>query len=333
MHTISELWEKQCKTIDFNHTKKNILIYISDDSQIVCSVIEKNLKENGFTTEVFTTIEKLVDRIKIKKPDVILLDFYFEESTSLEFIQNYAQSIPIICMSTTENPDDLNLIFNNQIVDFIPKPIHSDILCLKINNFTRRIEQMKDFETIQVFIDSLLYTIEIRDIYTRGHSERVSCISEHIAKYISLDEQQVQIIKRGALLHDIGKVGVRDSVLLKAGSLSNEEFAEIKNHTVFGYNTCINLNSFHPYLSIIRSHHEKLDGSGYPDGLKGSEIPIEVQIVSIADVFDALTSKRVYRDALSLETAFKILFEEYKKGFWDVEIINALRSLSEKKTI
>jgi len=236
-------------------------------------------------------------------------------------------------MSTTENANDLNRIFINQIVDFIPKPVNNDILRLKIYNFIRRIENLRDFETIQVFIDSLLYTIEIRDVYTRGHSERVSNIAEHIAQHLKLDKQKIEIIRQGALLHDIGKIGVRDSVLLKTGGLTAPEFSEIKNHSVYGYNICLNLKTFQPYLGIIRSHHEKLDGSGYPDGLKRNDLPIEVQIVSVADVFDALTSKRVYRDALSFDTAFDILYEEYKKGFWDIEIINALKEINEREKI
>lgn len=331
-HTIPELWEKQSGDSIFT-PGDNIMVFIADDSTTICSLINTDLIKKGYKTEVFTHLDSLKNRVNIAKPDILLLDFYFQDTTSVNFIEKYAKSIPIICMSTTENNDELNQIFSYGIVDFIPKPLNMDILSLKINNFTNRIFQLRDFETIQYFIDSLLYTIEIRDIYTRGHSERVSLISEKIAIEMKLSDEQIHIIKRGALLHDIGKVGVRDSVLLKAGRLDDNEFTEIKNHTIFGYNVCKNLNTFKNYLNIIRSHHEKLDGSGYPDGLKGDELSIEVKIVSVADVFDALTSKRVYRDALSYETAFKILFEEYQKGYWDLDIITALRNIYDKGLI
>lgn len=330
MHfSISELWEKQYKSFLYSMEQK-LTIFIADDSKTICSVISDHLIKNGFNVEVFYNIGDMEKRLSEKQPDVILLDYYFENTTSLDFIINNAKRLPIMCMSSTENSEDINHIFSYEIVDFIPKPLHLDIIRLKINNFIKRIVQLRDFDNIELFLESLLYTVELKDVYTRGHSERVSKISELIASHLKLDSEKIELIRRGALLHDIGKIGVKDTVLLKTGRLTDEEFDEIKNHTTYGYNICSKLLTFEPYLKIIRNHHEKLNGSGYPDGLKYDEIPIEVQIVSVSDVFDALTSRRVYRDALSNETAYDILFEEYKKGFWDIELITALRDISGK---
>ncbi len=326
--TIAELWEKRFSRSVFSIID-DLTVFIADDSTTITSVINNSLSSKGIDTEVFNTLEALESRLRLKKPDILILDYYFADTTSFEFIKKYSKIIPIIVMSSTENSDDINGVFGFGIIDFVPKPISPDILILKINNFVARIAYMRDYDNMEFFLNSLLYTVEIRDLYTRGHSERVSELSYKMARHLKLDQETSQTIKKGALLHDIGKIGVRDSALLKKGKLTDEEFEEIKSHTTSGFNICKDMMTFQPFLNIIRNHHEKLDGTGYPDGLKGGQIPIDVQIVSIADVYDALTSIRIYRDALPFEKAYQIMYEEYKKGFWDIELLTALREINE----
>lgn len=161
-------------------------------------------------------------------------------------------------------------------------------------------------EQVQV-LNAMVRALEAKDAYTAGHTDRVAAISVRIGYELGLDPDALERIRVGALLHDIGKIGVRDNVLLKPARLTPEEFEYIKRHTTLGDELLSGIEQFRCVLPVIRHHHEKLDGSGYPDGLAGEQIPVEVRVVSVADVLDALTSTRPYRDATSAEVAFEIM--------------------------
>ena len=153
-------------------------------------------------------------------------------------------------------------------------------------------------ETIQ----TLRYTVEAKDKYTRGHSDRVSAYSVLIGKYMGLSEEDLKILEIGGLFHDIGKIGVPDSVLLKEGKLTDDEYSEIKNHPSIGKHILSNASTFENLIPIVYHHHEKFDGKGYPGKLAGKDIPLHARIAAVADTFDAMTSNRSYRKALPLET-------------------------------
>ncbi len=152
-------------------------------------------------------------------------------------------------------------------------------------------------------LKTLILTIEARDRYTKNHSERVTAVALEIAKELGCSEQERDAIRFGGYLHDIGKIGVRDTVLLKPGKLTKEEFEEIKQHPVIGDNIIQPLGSFPLERLLIRHHHERFDGTGYPDGLKGEEIPLIARILAVADTYDSMTSTRPYRKGLSHEIA------------------------------
>ncbi|MBR3697336.1 MAG: HD-GYP domain-containing protein [Clostridia bacterium] len=152
-------------------------------------------------------------------------------------------------------------------------------------------------------IETLLYAVEAKDSYTRGHSDRVSEYSVLIGKYLSLSEEELNILRIGGIFHDIGKIGISDQILKKKGKLTDEEYLEIKNHPNIGKNILSNSTIFKDIIPIVLHHHERFDGTGYPSNLKGEEIPYLARITSIADSFDAMTSNRPYRTVLSLEQA------------------------------
>ncbi len=171
-------------------------------------------------------------------------------------------------------------------------------------------------------LKSLVITIEARDPYTRHHSERVTSYSLEIAEIMGLSENDKEAIKFGGYLHDIGKIGVRDTVLLKPDRLTDEEIEEIRQHTVIGDNIMKPLNFFDKEKPIIRNHHERFDGTGYPDGLKGEEIPIIVRIIALADSYDAMTSSRPYRKARTHEYALEEMVRCSNTQF-DPEVVKA----------
>ena len=163
-------------------------------------------------------------------------------------------------------------------------------------------------------IKSFVYSIELRDIYTRGHSERVAVYAREFSKFLGLDEEAINRIYLAGLLHDLGKIGIPDAILLKPGKLEKDEFEIVKLHSTLSADIVSKLQDFADLATIVKHHHEHFDGSGYPDGLKGKEIPLLSRILSISDVFDALTTKRVYRAALAKEEALKIM-DRMQKDF------------------
>lgn len=169
-------------------------------------------------------------------------------------------------------------------------------------------ERQREREQFQEMLKMLVKILEAKDPYTAGHSESVARYSMMIARKLGVfNEEQLKILETGALLHDIGKVGIPDEILRKPGSLSEEEWALIKKHPLIGAQILSISNSFHPYLPIVRGHHEKLNGSGYPYGLKGDKIDLMTRIVTVADIYDALTSDRPYRRAYDRKEALQIL--------------------------
>ena len=183
----------------------------------------------------------------------------------------------------------------------------------------------EDFERV---VQSLLTAIEAKDLKLRRHSERVAKFASHIAQQMEIDEDARQQLRHGALLHDIGNIGIPDSILLKPAGLSQMEFDEMKLHTIIGAQIVRPLSSAQALRPMIRSHHEKLDGSGYPDGLGGEEIPSLVKILSVVDVYDSLRSERSYREAFTHENAMEILTKEVERGWWDTEVVARLADLS-----
>lgn len=183
-------------------------------------------------------------------------------------------------------------------------------------------------ETLEAIIETLMTAIEARDMKLRRHSERVADFADQIAVKMDLDDDARQTLKWGCLLHDIGNIGIPDSILLKPTGLTSWEFDEMKLHTIIGEQICRPIEALAPALPLIRSHHEKLDGSGYPNELSGDEIPLSVRILSVCDVYDTLRIERVYRDAFTHEQALEILLKEVERGWWDSEVVEHLATVA-----
>jgi putative two-component system response regulator len=174
---------------------------------------------------------------------------------------------------------------------------------------------------------SLALTIEAKDPYTEGHCDRLSKYSVALGEKLGLSEELRVALRRGGLIHDIGKLAVPEHILLKPGPLTPEERKIMEQHTVIGERICAPLRSFRHVLPIIRHHHEKRDGSGYPDGLKADEVPLTARILQITDIYDALTTDRPYRKALPVEKALAIMRDEVKRGWWDGAVLDEFESL------
>lgn len=176
-------------------------------------------------------------------------------------------------------------------------------------------------------IEALLRAFEAKDLKLRRHSERVAKFASHIGEQMQLSDEQRAALYYGALLHDIGNIGIPDTILLKPGGLTQMEYDEMKLHPIIGQQIVKPLQTVKDALPLIRSHHEKLDGSGYPDELAGDEIPLLVRILSVVDVYDSLRSERAYRDAFNHASALEILQQEVERGWWDAQVVELLTNM------
>ena len=183
-------------------------------------------------------------------------------------------------------------------------------------------------ESLEAIVETLMTAIEARDADLRRHSERVARYAGQIAGELGFDAALLHQIYLGSLLHDIGNLGIPDSILLKPSGLTAWEFDEMKLHGIIGATICRPIADLAPALPLIRSHHEKLDGSGYPDALSGDEIAPVVRVLSVTDVYDTLRCERAYRDAFSHEKAIEILHQEAQRGWWDATIVEHLTDLT-----
>jgi putative two-component system response regulator len=176
---------------------------------------------------------------------------------------------------------------------------------------------------------ALAEAMDQRDTHTAGHSERLAWLSVTLGIALGLDEFSLRVLYRSGFLHDIGKVGIPDSILFKPGSLTDLEWNTMRSHPVKGENICRHLSSLAPVLPVIRHHHERWDGSGYPDGLRGEEIPLLARVLQVADIYDALTNPRPYKRAFTNEEALRILGQETERGWRDPRIMKTFFRVNE----
>ena len=178
-----------------------------------------------------------------------------------------------------------------------------------------------DRDDAEAVLYTLARTIEAKDPYTLGHADRVAQYAVQLGRALGVNAKDSETLRKGGMLHDIGKLAIPDGILLKPGRLTPEEFDTMKKHPALGCDICEKLRTVRDALPLIRHHHERLDGTGYPDGLRADNVPPLVRVVTIVDIYDALRSQRSYKEAFSLEKSIKILWEEAEKGWWDKGIL------------
>lgn len=304
----------------------NERILIVDDEAAIRDGLQLLLKRQGY--EVLTTHDgaSALDQCASFRPDLILLDVMMPGRDGFEVcreIKSRAETrlIPVVLITGLSEKSDRIHGIEAGADDFLSKPIDVSELDARVRSLLRLKAFTDELENAESVLFALALSIESRDPYTHGHCTRLSEFSSRLGERMGLPEDDIVALRRGGVVHDIGKVVVPDAVLLKPGPLTADERARIKQHAEAGEHICSPLKSFRTVLPIIRHHHERWDGSGYPDCLRGEEIPLLARLLQIADVYDALTTKRPYRDALTHSEAWEILQEEVKRGWWDGNIV------------
>ena len=322
------------------------IIAVDDESGIIDS-LSVFLKRSGYQLTGVTDPLEAIERVKTEHFDLMLLDFIMSPihgDKVVEEIRKFNDTLYILLLTGHKDlAPPLETIRKLSIQGYCEKSDKFDQLLLLIESAIKSIEQMNMIASINLelkqskedlerayleSIEALRYTVEAKDRYTRGHSDRVSEYSILIGKKIGLTQEELKKLRIGGLFHDIGKIGVPDSILLKTERLTDEEYSEIKNHPSIGKHILSSASIFSDIIPIVYHHHEKYDGTGYPGKLKGEEIPLLARIAAIADTFDAMTSKRSYRDALSIDVA-KNEIKRCSGTQFDPELVNAFMELFE----
>lgn len=260
------------------------------------------------------------------QPDVMLLDVVMPGLDGFEVCRGIkadpkTRLIPVIFLTGFEGREAKIRGLDSGASDFLSKPVDLAELEVRVRNLVRFRRLTEELDSAEQLLFSVARTIEARDEGTGDHCDRLARMAVRFGEFLGLEVNDLTALRRGGYLHDLGKVGVPDAVLLKPGRLSSEEWDVMKRHVTIGWEICSPLRSLRHVLPIIRHHHERWDGSGYPDGLAGEEIPLLVRVFQLVDVFDALTNDRCYRRAFPLERALAIMREEADCGWRDPELL------------
>lgn len=306
-----------------------------DDEGAIRRLLRIILENDGHHAVESASAEEARDLLRDGRFDLVLLDLHLpgvSGTTLVEELRSLPESrlLPIIMITGGATREEKLRALKAGVTDFLAKPIDAEELRARV----RALVQMKLFadelEDAEQVIIALARTIDARDPYTRNHSERVSRYGGALGEQIGLTGSDLLAVRRGGLFHDIGKIAIRDDVLLKPGRLTPEEREEIKRHPAEGRKIIEHMRTLAYALPVITHHHERWDGSGYPAGLQAETIPLVARVTTIADVFDALTTDRPYRRASTREEAFAIMEDEVKSGYWDGRLLDEFRGVLER---
>lgn len=300
-------------------------VLIVDDSDVQVRFCQRLLDQDGYECVTSATGHHAFDLCVASAPDVVLLDLQLPGVDGLAICRALKSApetrlVPVLTM--TGHPDWQLGALEAGADDVLAKPLAAAELRARVRSAVRLKRNLDDLDNAAASIVMLGATIEARDRSTDGHCRRLSVYASDLGRSLGLPFDEVRALERGGYLHDVGKVAIPDAVLYKPGPLTRAEFDVIKTHPMVGDRLCSPLRSLERERTIIRSHHELLDGSGYPDGLRGSAVPLLAQITAIVDVYDALTTNRPYRAALSPSRAFEILEGECLAGKRDREMVD-----------
>jgi putative two-component system response regulator len=310
-------------------------ILIADDDEAIRDMVKQYLEGKNFKVITAVNGKEAVILEEKLRPDLVILDVEMPVMGGLEACKvirgkrSGIHYVPIIFLSGLLVEGAVIMGLQAGADDYVRKPFEPLELVSRINNLIKMKKFIEQVESIENVIFSLVKSIEARDFYTAGHCRRVAEISAGLGKELELSGEEIEILNKSSLLHDVGKIGVPDQILNKQGKLLEEEFNRIKEHPVSGWDICGCLRLTEHSLDIIRHHHEKLDGSGYPDGLKEDGISKFVRIVTVADIYDALTTDRPYRVSKSISEAIAILKKEASEGKLDMSIVSCMGKIAQ----
>ncbi len=319
-------------------------ILIVDDEAVVRQLLKRRLSSEGYHCREASSADEALDKLRHNTVELVILDIKMPGKSGVELLPEIKASYPdttIIMATAVTNTSIAIQCMKQGAYDYVIKPFNLDEIILsvkraletrrlelEVRNYQQYLEQRVAEQTNRIrasflkAITSLAYALEAKDKYTSGHSQRVAQISVIIARELGLPQDDIERIRLAGLVHDIGKMGVKEVVLNKPGCLAEEEFQHIKYHPAMGEHILTPIVDDEEILMIVRHHHERYDGRGYPDGLSGEQIPLGARIMAVADSYDAMTSERPYRNAMSSKKAYAEI-ERGRDTQYSPEVVDA----------
>lgn len=312
--------------------QKPFRVLLVDDEEVHRTLEKEVLDGPRYDISEAGTGDEALALLREKEFDVVLLDKRMPGMDGDELCQRIRgelglKLLPVIMVTGTNAREELLKSMRSGANDFIRKPYNPLELIARTDNFAGHKRLTDQLENSETLLFALARMVEARDEHTGDHCTRLAHISVVVGKTLGLEEDELVALRRGGVLHDIGKLGIPDSILLKNGPLSDDEWVIMRQHTIIGAELLQGLKSMNQTLAIVRNHHERWDGGGYPDGLTGEEIPLLARIFQFADIYDALASERPYKKAFDNQKILSILEEETQKGWRDPEMMAVFRDI------
>ncbi len=307
-------------------------ILVVDDNPLNRQFLEDELADHGYLVGTAEDGEEALAKVAAEPPDLILLDVMMPRLNGYEVCRRLKSDertilIPVVMVTALTATQERIKGMEAGADDFLSKPYNRLELLTRVRSLLKLKRHTDELENAETVLFSLALSVEAKDPYTNGHCDRLAFYSVALGKALGLSPDLLKALHRGGIIHDLGKIAIPDSILLKPGPLTEVERALVREHPVIGERICAPLKSLRLVLPIIRHHHERWDGTGYPDGLAGEAIPLTARILQVADLYDAFTTERPYKPAFPRDQALALLREETAKGWWDPRLVNVFISL------
>jgi putative two-component system response regulator len=308
-------------------------VLLVDDEPANLRLLKRLLTREGFRVVTASDGDEALAMVASEQPDLVVMDVLMPKVSGYDVCEQIKHNpatrlTPVVLITALHEREHKIRGINAGADDFLTKPVDPHELKARACSLVRLKHYTDDLDSAESVIMSLALVIEARDAYTDGHCQRLAAYATSFGKALQLNEEDLAALFRGGYLHDVGKVGIPDEILLKPGRLNESEYLQIQQHPVIGVRLCGELRSLRHVRPIVRHHHERLDGSGYPDRLKGDDIPLLAQIMGIVDVYDAVTTTRPYKPAATASQAYTELLEEVNKGWRRKDLVEAFIALN-----
>ena len=307
-------------------------LLVVDDNPVNRQFLEDELTDEGYLVSTAEDGEDALQKVAAESPDLILLDVMMPKLDGYETCRRLKSDsrtilIPVVMVTALTATHERIKGIEAGADDFLSKPYNRLELLTRVRSLLKLKRHTDELENAETVLFTLALSVEAKDPYTNDHCDRLARLSVALGEKLGLTQEQLKALHRGGILHDLGKIGIPDAILLKPGPLNDVERAVVREHPAIGERICRPLKSLRLVLPIIRHHHERWDGSGYPDGLAGEAIPLTARVLQVVDVYDALTTERPYKSAYSHDQACAIMREETTKGWWDSGMVEAFIAL------
>ncbi len=311
---------------------EGVVVLVADDGPEIRRTLRRLMGGRGAQVTGVGDGERALDEVRRLHPDVVILDAVMPKLDGFQVCRTLKEDpdtrlTPVVMVTGLHAADDRVRGIEAGADDVLVKPFNSSELLARVQMLAQVKRFTDTLERVDTVLVALARCIEGRDPHTHGHCERLSDYASNLGRILGLGGEEIDALRLAGIVHDIGKVAVPDAILLKPGRLTEAEWAVMREHPVTGERICSKLTSLRRVLPIIRHHHEKMDGSGYPDGLTGLEIPVTARVLQIVDVYDALTTARSYKPAATPAWALRLMEAEVERGWWDPEIFEIFRTL------